>query len=122
MPKRSAHSFTGDAASCCPRPRGRSGCVTTAATSCPAATICSKVGTAKAGMPRKTRRMAPPLIPISGALLLLDLALHQVAFERADVRDVQLAVEMIGFMLQRARQQIFTGLLELHAFGVLRLN
>src|SRR5450756_1514504 len=52
------------------------------------------------------------LAPVPGALQLLDLALHQVALERADVGDVQLPVEVLGFVQERARQQIFGGLLE----------
>src|ERR1035438_4764584 len=55
---------------------------------------------------------APQSAPVPGALQLLDLALHQVALERADVGDVQLPVEVIGFVQERARQQIFGGLLE----------
>src|ERR1035441_1499881 len=184
-PRRSAACFTGDAAAFCPRPLGRSGCVSTAATSWPASTMASSVGTAKAGVPRKIRRIgaylpatgltktpvqrrdaesaeisaektkrrwlsslrrplrslrlcvelvflpgssfarlgsgsplehvvprSKRLAPVPGALQLLDLALHQVALQRADVGDVQLPVEVIGFVQQRARQQIFGGLLE----------
>ena len=41
-----------------PRPRGRSGCVRTRGTACPAATSFSSVGTAKLGVPQNTRFMA----------------------------------------------------------------
>ena len=56
-PIRAAASFTGGGDGCCPRPRGRSGWVTTASTWCPASTMRSSVGTAKAGVPKKTRRI-----------------------------------------------------------------
>src|ERR1035438_9281608 len=60
------------------------------------------------------------LAPVPGALQLLDLALHQVALQRADVVDVQLPVKMIGLVQKRPRQQIFRGLLEHLALRVLR--
>src|ERR1035437_1329851 len=168
-PSPSAACFTGDAAAFCPRPRGRSGGVSTAATSCPARTMASSVGTAKAGVPSNTRRIranlpnravwclsaTPPgpegapsglrsepdrgtlwvrsgfpqehkisrsrrLAPVPGALQLLDLALHQVALEHADVGDVQLPVEVLGLVQERARQQILGGLLEHLAPRILR--
>src|SRR4051794_40643347 len=58
-------------------------------------------------------------LPFSGFHQLLDLALHEIAFERADVTDVELAIEMIGFVKECAREQFFTGLLEELAFRVL---
>src|SRR5215469_610362 len=120
-PKRMAASFMGGGAVSRPRPRGRSGCVTTSRTWWPAAAMRSKVATAKAGVPRNTRRMDGS-VPIPGALQLLDFSLHQVALERTDVRDVEPPIEMIGLMQEGARQQIFARLLELFAFGILRLK
>src|SRR5260221_2087451 len=58
MPRRSAASFTGETATSIPRPRGRSGCVTTSGTECPAETSFSNVGTAKRGVPQKTRSIS----------------------------------------------------------------
>src|SRR2546429_6117844 len=44
----------------------------------------------------------------------------QVALERGDVADIQLAVQVIGLMQERAGQQILAGLLKYFAHGVLR--
>src|SRR5580658_1483228 len=55
--RRIAASFTGEAATSMPRPRGRSGCVTTSGRECPASTSFSRVGTAKRGVPQKTKRI-----------------------------------------------------------------
>ena len=46
----------GSALGSLPRPRRRSGCVTTSATSCPASCSAWRTGTASAGVPKKTRR------------------------------------------------------------------
>src|SRR5436190_12093705 len=118
-PRRSAASLTGGAAGCWPRPRGRSGWVTTASTSCPASTIRSSVGTANAGVPRKTRRIGGALLPLAAALELFDLALHEVAFEGADVGDVELAEQMIGLVQESAGEEILAGHFELFTFRVL---
>src|SRR5512142_172987 len=118
-PRRSAHSFTGEAASCCPRPRGRSGCVSTASTWWPVPTIRSSVGTANAGVPRKTSFIGVSG-PLPGFLQFLDLALDQVALQRAEMRNVEPAVEVIGLGQQGARQQILAGDFVLFALRVLR--
>jgi hypothetical protein len=54
-PRACAATFTGGGCSCCPRPFGRSGCVTTATTS-PRRKHASSDGTAKSGVPMKTSR------------------------------------------------------------------
>ena len=54
-PSCSARCFTGEGASSMPRPFGRSGWVTTRRTGKPASTSFSRVGTANAGVPQKTR-------------------------------------------------------------------
>src|ERR1700737_2988798 len=54
-PNSSASCFTGDEASSMPRPFGLSGCVTTSRIAKPASTSFSRVGTANAGVPQKTR-------------------------------------------------------------------
>src|ERR1043165_5610219 len=129
MPRRCAASLTGGAGGGCARPRGRSGCVTTSGISWPARAIASSVGTANAGVPRKISRIAgrdldaearrrgelQESMPVSGALKFFYLALHQVALEDADVGDVEAAVEVIGFVLEGARQQVFAGVFELLA-------
>ena len=55
---RRARSATGDGDIFCPRPRGRSGCVTTATTRCGPATRRASVGTANSGVPKKSSRSA----------------------------------------------------------------
>src|SRR5450755_5192599 len=104
-PRSSAPRFTGEAASSMPRPLARSGCVTTSFTLNPASTNFSSVGTANSGVPQKTRSITAAL-PFAQFNELADLALHQVALERADVADVELPVEVIGLVQQRARQQL----------------
>ncbi len=94
-----------------PRPLGLSGWVTTRGTENPASTSFSRVGTAKAGVPQKTRLreagigrqtsdlnrfadargLTPDVLlslPFSRFHQLADFALHEVALERADVADV----------------------------------
>src|ERR1041385_6238325 len=93
-----------------PRPCGRSGCVTTSSTLNPAAASLSSEGTANCGVPQKIRFTA--LFPFAGAHELPDLALDQVALQRADVADEQLAMQMIVFMQKGAGQQSFAGVLE----------
>src|SRR5271167_29326 len=105
-PRASAICFTGDAANAMPRPRGRSGCVTTNFTRKPAHTSFSSVGAANIGVPQNTRSIMEAL-PFALLHQLADLAFHHVPLKRADVVNVELPVEMIGFMHQGARQQIF---------------
>src|ERR1022692_4195420 len=88
----SAVCFTGDAASCMPRPLGRSGWVATSFTRKPAATSFSSVGTANSGVPQKTRSIMGAL-PFTLLDQFADLALHQVALQGAYVTDIKLAVE-----------------------------
>ena len=51
-------------------------------------------------------------LPFSGFHHLADLALDQVSFERADVADVKLAIQMIGLMQKCSCQQVLAGFLE----------
>src|SRR5688500_6600844 len=92
-PSLNALCLTGDSASCCPRPLGRSGCVYTAATSCPALTMCSSVGTANSGVPMKTIRTGSG--PLTRLGKFSDLALDQVALEDTDVADVKPAFQVV---------------------------
>src|SRR5580658_1023312 len=51
-------------------------------------------------------------LPFSRFDQLANFALDQVALERADVADVELAVEVVGFVLEGAGQQVVANLLE----------
>ena len=96
------------ARACWPRPRGRSGCVTTPTTvwrerleerlerRAPRTPAC-----------RRTRCAAPTRLasPFAGALQLPDLADDQVALDAAQPIDEQRAVEVIHLVLERAREQ-----------------
>src|SRR5215472_11631136 len=62
------------------------------------------------------------LYPLAGALHFFDFALHQITLQGADVRVVELAVEMIGLVEERARQQIFASHFELFTLHVLRAD
>src|ERR1039458_2245858 len=117
-PSASAARFTGDSASCMPRPLGRSGWVTTSFTRRPAATSFSSVGTAKSGVPQNTRSIMGAL-PFALLDQLADLAFHHVSLQSADVADIELAVEMVGFVHQRARQQFFSTYLDGFTFHIL---
>src|SRR5271170_2168096 len=57
-----AARFTEGTCNSIPRPAARSGCVTTRATSCPAAITASSVGTANSGVPQKTSFIRPTLL------------------------------------------------------------
>jgi hypothetical protein len=52
------------------------------------------------------------LLPFSCLNHFADFALDQVTFERADVADIQLAVQVIGFVLEGTSQQVFPSVLE----------
>src|SRR5258708_2840686 len=55
---------------------------------------------------------SPVVLPLSRLDEFANLALDQVAFQRADVTDVEFAVQVIGFVLKGPCQQIFAGFLE----------
>src|SRR5450759_2709791 len=118
-PRSIAERFTGEAASSMPRPLARSGWVTTSFTLKPASTSFSSVGTANIGVPQNTRSITAAL-PFTQFNELADLALHQVALERADVADVKLSVEVVGLVQQSARQQLLARDLKRLALQVLR--
>src|SRR4051794_37268287 len=107
MPWRRAAALTGDGISSWRRPWGRSGWVTTSWTSWPAARSRSRVGTANAGVPRKTTFNWS--LPLPRLLQLLDLALDQIALESAEVAEKQDAVEVIDLMLHGAGEEVFAG-------------
>src|SRR5580698_3889893 len=117
--------FTGGAVILPSRPTGRSGCEITSATSCPAATSASSVGTANCGVPQKTSFKRPPVsvmgrLPLAFALQLANLAQVQVALERAHAKDEQDSVQVIDLMLHGAREQFFA--VHLVPFAVLVLR
>ena len=56
-----ARVLTGASLVFCPRPRGRSGCVTTATTEWRERSSASSVGTANSGVPKNTTRSGSPL-------------------------------------------------------------
>ena len=87
-----------------PRPRGRSGCVTTPTTACAEARSASSVGTANCGVPKKTT-FSPSALTICRPSQLPDLADDQIALDAAQPIDEQRAVEVIHLVLERARQQ-----------------
>src|SRR5580658_8891067 len=102
-----AARFTGEAVDSMPRPLGRSGCVTTSLTPKPAATSFSSVGTANSGVPQNTKSIIAGL-PVALLQQLANLALHHVALQRADMSDVEFAVQVIGLVQKSARQKYIT--------------
>src|SRR6267143_171108 len=81
-----AASLTGDGEICRPRPRGRSGCVMTAAISISGcARRWMKVGTAKCGVPQKTMRMrSVPMVDTGRTVVeVLRFAQDDTVFEGA---------------------------------------
>src|SRR4029450_13418558 len=104
MPCRSATGLTLGGTSASPRPLTRSGCVTSAATSWPAATSASRLGTANAPLSRKTTRTRLLLPP--PPRLLAQLALHQVALQGGEPVDEQQAVDVIDLVAERAGEQL----------------
>src|SRR5437899_3269654 len=122
-PRRSATTLAGVADRERPRPFSRSGCVTTAATSWPASSRASSDGTAKAPLPRNTTRTGPSsLLPVVGACLLAELALHQVPLERGQTVDEQKPVDMVDLVAERAREQLRPFIGPLLAVGVEALD
>src|ERR1017187_4559280 len=99
-----ATSFTGGAVSCRERPTGRSGCVTTRATSWPAASKACSVGAANCGVPQKTSLTD---LPCAFALHLADPAQGQVALQTAHAKDKQHSVQVVNLVLKTTRKQRF---------------
>src|ERR1700722_4198900 len=58
-------------------------------------------------------------LPFSGFHHLADLAFHQVAFQRADSADVELAVQVIGLVLEGASEKFFAGFLKNFSMHIL---
>src|ERR1700756_1174311 len=127
----SAVSFTGEKETSWPRPRGRSGCVNTPTIS---KSGCSRRylngGTANCGVPQNTiRRRFTAGSPARSAHLplaffpqLFDFALDEVALQHAQMLQEENSVQMVDFMAERPRQQVFTANLERLALQVLRAH
>ncbi len=60
------------------------------------------------------------LVPLTGFDQLFDFPLDQVAFKSAHVRDIELAVEVVGLVEERAGEKVFSGVLKPVPFYVLR--
>jgi hypothetical protein len=55
-----------------------------------------------------THQSISQFLPFSGFHHFADFAFHQIALEGADVADVELAVQVIGFVQKGAGQQLFS--------------
>src|SRR6267142_554792 len=99
----SAKRFTGLMAAFRPRPAGRSGCVSTRATSWPACNRRASARSAKSGVPAKTRRRKAR----SGGLaqLLRELGADALLLELRQVLDKHLALQMIHLVLDANGKQ-----------------
>jgi hypothetical protein len=58
-------------------------------------------------------------LPFSGLHQFLDLALHQIALQSAQMADVELAIQVIGFMQQSPGQQLFPSFVKNLAVNIL---
>src|SRR5262245_2121608 len=109
MPAAMAASLITELETACPRPRGRSGCVTTASTVKSGWEMRSRrVGRPNSGVPQKTIRIVrtyPDRLPLAGFLQLANTAADHVPADQAEVLDEQDPVQMVGFVAERARQQ-----------------
>src|SRR5579871_2560843 len=106
MPASAAASFTGENEIAPPRPRGRSGCVTTPSSRKSGSAIrCFNAGTANDGVPQKIIFSGMTRLPGAGFDLLADFALDDVALEHSQMIDEKHAIQMIDFVAKRAREQ-----------------
>src|ERR1700724_4486059 len=108
MPARSAAAFTGETEVSWPRPRGRSGWVTTPSIWKPGWAIrWRNVGTANAGVPQKTIRSGTAGLPFTGFFQFADPAPDQIALQHAEVSEEEKSVEVIDFVAEGAREKPF---------------
>src|SRR5579863_968937 len=61
-------------------------------------------------------------LPLPSLDQLADLALDQIAFQRADMADVELAVQMFGFMQKSSGKQFLSGFLIPFSVHILGTN
>ena len=66
--------------------------------------------------------LATDCLPLPGFYEFLDLTLHQVALQSADVADVELSVEVISFVKKGAGKKLLAGFFKPFAVDVLRTN
>src|SRR5271169_2788366 len=124
MPAFVAASFTGELASSLPRPRGRSGCVTTASIlNSGRATSSRRVGRANAGVPQKIIFSGgTKVLPLAGFFQLADFAFDEVALEHAEMRDEEDAVAVVNLVAEGSGEQAFTAAFERSARRTLRAD
>src|SRR5215469_3881264 len=123
IPAPTAAFFTGELCRWRPRPRGRSGCVTTPSIwKSGWRTRCSREGTAKAGVPQKTMRSATASLPFAGFFHFPDFSFDQIAFEQAEVGDEKNTIQMVDFVAESAREQPFTAHFKFFPGRVLRAH
>src|SRR5579862_4075121 len=122
-PASMATSFTGDIASAWPRPRGRSGCVTTASILRSGCAIkWRREGTANSGVPQKMIRSGTARLPVAGFFQFADLALDHVALEHTQMGDEEDAVQVVDLVAEGACEQSLAAHFEFLAGGVLRAH
>src|SRR5579864_1772884 len=123
MPASSAASFTGELAVFLPRPRGRSGCVTTAATwKHESASKARREGTAKAGVPQNTSFSGTAALPLACFFHLANFAFDHVALQHSEMHDEKRPIQMIDFVAERSSEQSFTAHFEFGSRGILRAH
>src|SRR5580704_9544449 len=100
MPAAAAACFTGELATSLPRPRGRSGWVTTPAmVKSGWANKSRSEGRANSGVPQKMIfRGGTGVLPLAGFFQLADFAFDEVALQHAQVGDKEDAVEVVNFV------------------------
>src|SRR5688572_23316493 len=103
MPRAAARRLTALEDGRRPRPAGRSGCVSTRATSCSASSSRASARSANSGVPAKTRRRKER----SGRLaqLLCELGANALLLELRQVLDEDLAFKVIHLVLDANREQ-----------------
>src|SRR5207237_2704394 len=89
----------------------------------PASRRASREGRAKAPVPRKTILTGLlSLLPVVGAGLLAELALHEVALERSQPVDEQETVDVVDLVAERAREQVVSFVGPIVSVGVETLD
>src|ERR1700751_1710068 len=123
MPALSAASFPRELAVFLPRPRGRSGCVTTAATwKYESASKARREGTAKAGVPQNTSFSGTGALPLACFFHFANFALDHVALQHSEMHDEKRPIQMIDLVAERAGEQSFAAHFEFSAGSVLRAH
>src|SRR3954463_9179843 len=133
----SAACFTGLAASCCPRPLGRSGCVRTPTTECAVPRSARRAGTEKSGVPANAMRRETVANSVGGhseslsggggrlfrslfLAVLVELLANALALQVRQVIDEELAFEVIHLVLHTDGEDVVAVALEHVALPVQR--